>query len=115
MRDDILLICIDSDCVAVSPYLSPFLAKVIRRRRQRVRVSERCFITVNSEIFARIPFSRITLKVRKTAKIRNRYNQAPHLTQDTNGKVTTSQLDIANESQEVSPFPSRYLKASINA
>ena len=24
----------------------------------------------------------------------NRYNQAPHLTQDTNGKVTTSQLDI---------------------
>ena len=31
-------------------------------------------------------------------------NQAPHLTQDTNGKVTTSQLDITNESQEVSPF-----------
>ena len=26
--------------------------------------------------------------VRKRAKIRNRYNQAPHLTQDTNGKVT---------------------------
>ena len=26
----------------------------------------------------------------------------PHLTQDTNGKVTTSQLDITNESQEVS-------------
>ena len=41
-------------------------------------------------------------KVRKRAKIRNRYNQAPHLTQDTNGKVTTSQLDITNESQEVS-------------
>ena len=39
-------------------------------------------------------------KVRKRAKIRNRYNQAPHLTQDTNGKVTTSQLDITNESQE---------------
>ena len=45
------------------------------------------------------------MKVRKRAKIRNRYNQAPHLTQDTNGKVTTSQLDITNESQEVSPFP----------
>ena len=28
-------------------------------------------------------------KVRKRAKIRNRYNQAPRLTQDTNGKVTT--------------------------
>ena len=26
------------------------------------------------------------------------------MTQDTNGKVTTSQLDITNESQEVSPF-----------
>ena len=25
----------------------------------------------------------------KVAKIRNRYNQVPHLTQDTNGKVTT--------------------------
>ena len=39
------------------------------------------------------------------AKIRNRYNQVPHLTQDTNGKVTNSQLDNTNESQEVSPFP----------
>ena len=29
-------------------------------------------------------------KVRKREKIRNRYNQAPHLTQDTNGKDTTS-------------------------
>ena len=42
--------------------------------------------------------------VRKTAKIRNRYNrynQVPHLTQGTNGKVSNSQLDIKNESQEV--------------
>ena len=30
-------------------------------------------------------------KVSKCAKIRNRYNQVPHLTQDTNGKVTNSQ------------------------
>ena len=44
-------------------------------------------------------------KVSKGAKIRNRYNQVPHLTQDTNGKVTNSQLDTTNESQEVSPFP----------
>ena len=28
------------------------------------------------------------LKVRKVAKIRNRYNQIPHLTQDPNGRVT---------------------------
>ena len=53
-------------------------------------------------------------KVRKRAKIRNRYNQAPYLTQDTNGKVTTSQLDITNEGQEVSPFPAGVHKASIN-
>ena len=31
------------------------------------------------------------LKVSKGAKIRNQYNQVPHLTQDTNGKVTNSQ------------------------
>ena len=28
------------------------------------------------------------VKVSEVAKIRNRYNQVPHLTQDTNGKVT---------------------------
>ena len=54
------------------------------------------------------------LKVRKGAKIRNRYNQVPHLTQDTNGKVTNSQLDTTNESQEVSPFPAGDHKAHIN-
>ena len=27
-------------------------------------------------------------KVSKGAKVRNRYNQVPHLTQDTNGKVS---------------------------
>ena len=53
-------------------------------------------------------------KVRKRAKIRNRYNQAPYLTQDTNGKVTTSQLDKTNESLEVSPFPAGEHKASTN-
>ena len=54
------------------------------------------------------------IKVRKRAQIRNRYNQAPHLTQDTNGKVTTPQLDITNESQGVSPFPASGHKASTN-
>ena len=33
----------------------------------------------------------VRLQVNKVAKIRNRYNQVPHLTQDTNGKVTNSQ------------------------
>ena len=54
------------------------------------------------------------MKVRKRAKIRNRYNQATHLTQDINGKVKTSQLDITNESLEVSPFPAGNRKVSIN-
>ena len=53
-------------------------------------------------------------KVSKGAKIRNRYNQVPHLTQDTNGKVTNSQLDTTNESQEVTPFPAGDQKAHIN-
>ena len=38
------------------------------------------------------------IKVRKMANTRKRYNKAPHLTQDTNEKVATSQLDITNES-----------------
>ena len=41
-------------------------------------------------------------KVSKDANIRNQYNQVPHPTQDTNGKVTNSQLDTTNESQEIS-------------
>ena len=31
----------------------------------------------------------VDIKVSKGAKIRSRYNQVPHLTQETNGKVTT--------------------------
>ena len=56
----------------------------------------------------------LAFKVSKGAKIRNRYNQVPHLTQDTNGKVTDSQLDTTNQSQEVSPFPAGDHKAHIN-
>ena len=51
------------------------------------------------------------IKVSKGAKISNRYNQVPHLTQETNGKVTNSRLDTTNESQEVSPFPAGDHKA----
>ena len=54
------------------------------------------------------------IKVSKGAKIRNQYNQVPHLTQDTNGKVTNSQLDTTNENPEVSPFPAGDNKAHIN-
>ena len=54
------------------------------------------------------------IKISKGAKIRNRYNQEPHLTLDTNGKVTNSQLYTTNESQEGSPFPAGDHKAHIN-
>ena len=55
-----------------------------------------------------------TVKVSKGAKIRNQYNRVPHLIQDTIRKVTNSQLDTTNESQEVSPFPAGDHKAHIN-
>ena len=51
--------------------------------------------------------------VSKGAKIRNRYNQVSHLPQDTNGKVTHSQLYTTNKGQEVSPFPAGDHKAQI--
>ena len=54
------------------------------------------------------------INVSKGAKIRKRYNQVPHLTQDTNRKVTNSQLDTTNERQEVSPSPASDHKAQIN-
>ena len=55
-----------------------------------------------------------TFKVSKSAKIKDRYNQVPNLTQDTNGKVQNSQLDTTNETQEVSPFPVGDHKVQIN-
>ena len=54
------------------------------------------------------------MAVSKGAKIRNQYNQVPHLIQDTSVKVTNSQLDTTNESQEVSPFLAGDHKAHIN-
>ena len=56
----------------------------------------------------------VKVKVSKGAKVRNRYNQVPHLTQDTYGKVTKLTVDTTNESQEVSPFPAGDHKAHIN-
>ena len=53
-------------------------------------------------------------KASKGAKIRNRYNQVPHLTQDTNGKVTNSQLATTNENQKVNLFPAGDHKAHMN-
>ena len=56
----------------------------------------------------------LCFKVSKGPLIRKRYNQVPHLTQDTNGKVTNPPLDTTNESQEVSSFPAGDHNAHIN-
>ena len=50
----------------------------------------------------------------KEGKDQESIQSSPHLTQDTNWKVTPSQLDITNESQDVSPFQAGDDKASIN-
>ena len=55
-----------------------------------------------------------TLKVSKSAKIIDQYNQVPHLTQDTNGESDKLTVRHHNESQEVSPFPAGDHKAHIN-
>ena len=53
-------------------------------------------------------------KVKKTARIRNRYNQVPHLSQDTKWESNKIKMNITNKSQEVSPFPSGDHKAAMN-
>ena len=65
-------------------------------------------------LYFSVGFNLYMFIVSKDAKIRNFYNQVPHLTQDTKGKVTNSQLDTTNESHEVSPFPAGDHKAHIN-
>ena len=74
-----------------------------------------CVISIPNSNFIVIVVKLYTIytKVSKGAKVRNRYNQVPHLTQDTNGKMTNSQLDTTNESPEVSPFPTGDHKAHI--
>ena len=52
------------------------------------------------------------VKVRKTAKIRKRYNQVPHLTQDTTWESNKNTINITNRSQEISPFPAGDHKAA---
>ena len=63
-----------------------------------------------------VTFAQKLIEVSKGAEIRNRYNQVPHLTQDTKGKVANSQLDTTNgrEIQEVSRFQAGDHKAQIN-
>ena len=68
----------------------------------------------NRKVHREGTYRQLKFKVSKGAKIRNRYNQIPDLTQDTKGKVTNSTVDTTNESQEVSPFPAGDHKVHIN-
>ena len=62
-----------------------------------------------------IAFFDETIRVRKKAKIRNRYNQAPHLSQDTTWESNKYTIKHhTQESQEVSPFPAGDHRAKIN-
>ena len=55
------------------------------------------------------------IKVRKTAKIRKRYYQVPHLTQDTTRESNKKyNKNITNKSHEVSLFPEDDHKAAMN-
>ena len=54
------------------------------------------------------------VKLRKTTRNRNRYNQVPHLSQDTKWEGNKITINITNKSQEVSPFPSGDPKAAMN-
>ena len=73
-------------------------------------------LSMKLDIGSNMAFKMFTIqfKVSKGAKIRNRCNQVPHLTQDTNGKVSNSQVDTTNESQKVSPFPAGDHMVQIN-
>ena len=55
----------------------------------------------------------LVVKVRNAAPIRNRYNQVPHLIQDTTLDSDKTQSNITNKSQEVS-FPAGGHKAAMN-
>ena len=56
----------------------------------------------------------LPMKLRKKAKIRKRYYQVPHLTQDTAWESYKNTINITNKSQEVSPFPAGDHKAVMN-
>ena len=48
------------------------------------------------------------LKVSKEAKIRNQYNQVPHLIHDTTQESDKPQYNITHKKAKSQPFPSRW-------
>ena len=56
----------------------------------------------------------LLIKVRKTIRIRKRYNQLPHLTQDITWESNKNTINITNKLQEVGPFPAGDHKVAMN-
>ena len=61
-----------------------------------------------------VRYGALKKKVRKTATIRKRYNQVPHLTHNTTWESNKNTINITNKSQETSPFPAGDHKAAMN-
>ena len=57
---------------------------------------------------------KLQIKVRKKAKIRNRYNQVPHLTQDTIEKKDKTQENINHKRAKRSTLSQQVIKAARN-
>ena len=62
--------------------------------------------------FSHFVYTKLSLKVRKAAKIRNRCNQLQHLTQDSTWE--SDKNTIKHHKQEPSPFPAGEHKAAMN-
>ena len=65
-----------------------------KEKTSRRLASKNCFPHKNRSkvgIHIYVSVLKFSSKVSKGARIRNRYKRVPHLTQDTNGKVTNSQ------------------------
>ena len=51
--------------------------------------------------------ARLVIKVRKATKIRNQYNEVPHLTQDTTWESDKNTIKHYNREPRGQPFPSK--------
>ena len=93
-------LCIPNKTIVVREDDKPWYDSEIRRNsRKRDRLMKTALKSGNPNDWNKYKYYRNKVnnqkkackKVSNGAKIRNRYNQVPHLTQDTNGKVTNSQ------------------------
>ena len=65
-------------------------------------------------VYINSQFNSLQTNEKKTARISNRYNQVPHLSQDTYWESSIITINITNKSQAVSPFPSGDHMAAMN-